>query len=452
MAPNRNLDSNKVYTIVDLETTGMQGRGHHRVTEIALIRCRGTVIEKTFKSLIHPERKVPWAITRLTGINNDMLVDAPKFYQVAKTIVEFFENATLVAHNAHFDYSFLKMEFQQLGYDFKVPNLCTVKLSRRIFPEIKRYSLSHLCEYFNIKNQAHHRAWGDAEATHQLFKRIIEKTDSPLEHIQDKLSLPPQLDQQLLDDLPERPGIYYFFNAKAEVLYIGKSINIRKRVRDHFRPATDHKKLTMGRSITDIQFQLTGNDLAARLLEASEIKKFRPPLNRSLNRTRFPYHLFLEQDSAGFCILKYSSNQPSAWFKCTSQKKAQKAIERFYLEAFGDLVEDLENQGLGTPHLILRLPEIKNQLGKEEYNQRLHTCLSAHRLPYEHFKINLDGRSADEICVVEVCQDSQGEIRFIGPSGQQKKIPLVFDFDSKQIILSHLKKHPSGLEIIQTVQ
>ena len=228
------------YAIIDVETTGGQAGGADRITEIAIIIHDGTQIIEQFATLLNPERSIPYTITSLTGISDDMVRDAPKFYEVAKKIIELTEGAIFVAHNVQFDYGFVQHEFKRLGYHFQRKRLCTVRLSRKILPGHASYSLGKLTAALGIRLTGAHRALNDTLATTQLFERLLQ-TDTA-DEISVMLNygvvatrLPPHITMEMLDDLPESTGVYYFYNADNTVIYVGKSINIRKRIMEHVK-------------------------------------------------------------------------------------------------------------------------------------------------------------------------------------------------------------------------
>jgi len=296
-----------MYCIVDIETTG-GGSSFHRITEIAIIKHDGVNIVDEFTTLLNPERNIPWNITRLTGITNEMVSDAPKFYEVAKRIVEITENCVFVAHNVSFDYNFIKNEFKQLGFEFKRHNLCTVKMSRALIPGKKSYSLGNLCNSLGIEVKERHRASGDAFATAKLFELLFSINKN---YIESRIGnsnyafsgLNASLDRKKIDSLPEETGVYYLYDIHGRIIYIGKSTNIRQRVLQHLEGKGSSKSSWMRRSIADISYELTGSELIALLLEADEIKKLQPFFNRSLKRKRFNYGICLEKNREGYlCI------------------------------------------------------------------------------------------------------------------------------------------------------
>ncbi|HOI87387.1 MAG TPA: 3'-5' exonuclease, partial [Lentimicrobium sp.] len=164
-----------MYAIIDVETTG-GNFASERLTEIAIYLHDGEKIVDEFSTLINPEQSIPFMITRLTGITNEMVAGAPRFYEVAKKIVEMTEGATFVGHNASFDYNFIRHEFKRLGYNFRRQTLCTVRMSRKLLPGLPSYSLGNLCEMLGIRIENRHRAAGDALATVKLLELLL-KTD-----------------------------------------------------------------------------------------------------------------------------------------------------------------------------------------------------------------------------------------------------------------------------------
>lgn len=323
-----------MYAIVDIETTGLQVQ-EDKITEIAIFLHDGNQVIKTFHSLINPERFVPEFITKLTGINNDMLIDAPKFYEIAKDIVEMTEGKVFVAHNAHFDYTFLKNEFKNLGFNFQRKTLCTVRLSRKIIPKLPSYSLGNICNYLNINHLNKHRAKGDAEATSHLFTYLLNQNEDKLNKniIDNEIkvkTLPPKISYELFDNLPEETGIYYFHNEEGDIIYIGKSKNIKKRVASHFSTNLNSKKsIELKNQVADISFELTGSELIALLLESDEIKKHKPKFNKAQRRSKFQYAIFLREGQDDYLKLhieKINQNKKTPLYLAQSLDNAKKVL------------------------------------------------------------------------------------------------------------------------------
>lgn len=301
-----------MYSIIDIETTGGNAP-YHRITEIAIIVHDGVKVIDEFSTLINPERSIPWNITRLTGINDDMVKDAPRFCDIAKRIVEMTEGNIFVAHNAAFDYNFIRSEFTQLGYDFKRNQLCTVRLSRALIPGKTSYSLGNLCTSVGIKVNDRHRAGGDAMATARLFEMLFGINK---EYIESRVApsrfafsgLHPKLSKEKLDELPESTGIYYLHNEEGHIIYIGKSNSIRQRVLQHLDGKNSKKAAMMKRLIADVSFTQTGSELVALLLESEEIKKHQPFFNRALRRARFNFSICVSKNEDGYLCLSSEAN------------------------------------------------------------------------------------------------------------------------------------------------
>ncbi len=295
------------YAIIDVETTGGVAR-YERITEIAIVLHDGDRVLDTFSTLINPERSIPWNITQLTGISDEMVAHAPKFYEVAKQIVELTEDAIFVAHNVSFDFSFIREEFARLGYTYSRKQLCTVRLSRKAFPGLPSYSLSNLKRHFGIYAEKSHRALDDTLATVQIFERILaaqqgtDKVKILINHGVRETKLPKNITLERLHEAPEACGVYYLYDESGEVIYVGKSINIRKRLFEHFADQTPKgEKMRVG--VADFSFEITGSELVALLLESAEIKKIQPRINRALRIRQYSGAIFTYTDQNGYQCL-----------------------------------------------------------------------------------------------------------------------------------------------------
>lgn len=295
-----------MYAILDIETTGGQ-YNEEGITEIAIYKFDGHEVIDQFISLINPEKPIQPFVVKLTGINNAMLRSAPKFYEVAKRIIEITEGCILVAHNASFDYRILRTEFNRLGYDFKMPTLCTVELSKKLILEQPSYSLGKLVRSLGIPMADRHRASGDALATVQLFKLLLAK-DTEKEIVKSfvKTEIKPGMLPKLLDiveALPSKTGIYYIHNENGDLIYIGKSKNIKKRVNQHFT-GTNSKSKKIQRDVYAVTYEETGNELIALLKESEEIKVNKPIYNRTQRKSIFQYALYSFKNEKGYLALR----------------------------------------------------------------------------------------------------------------------------------------------------
>lgn len=236
-----------------------------------------------------------------------MLKNAPKFYEVAKRIVEITEDCIIVAHNSSFDYRILKTEFKRLGFPFKRKTLCTVELSKQLIPDMESYSLGKLTRALGIPVSDRHRANGDAIATVKLFKMLLNKDlDKAIikdaVKIEQKSKLALNL-REIIDKLPSETGVYYIHNEKGEIIYIGKSKNIKKRINQHFTN-TNSKSKKIQKLVSAVTYEKTGSELAALLKESAEIKKNKPIFNRALRRAIFTHALYSFIDNNGYLNLK----------------------------------------------------------------------------------------------------------------------------------------------------
>lgn len=308
-----------LYTIVDIETTG--GRvTRDRITEIAAFKYdadRDCIVDE-FVTLLNPEIPVPLHIMRLTGIHNRMVADAPKFYEVAKRFVEFTEGCVFVAHNVSFDYSFLKSEFKQLGYNYNRKRLCTVRLARQILPGHRSYSLGRICKDLNIKIAERHRAAGDARATVELFRKLVRNdTEGLIETAfargKRETLLPPHLDHAAFEALPEATGVYYFLDKAGKIIYVGKAVNIKQRVLGHFGVNLGSRKaIRLKTAVHDVAYEVTGSELVALLLESHEIKTKKPRFNVAQKDTRGLFGLYDYHDQAGYRCLAIQRLRPGS--------------------------------------------------------------------------------------------------------------------------------------------
>jgi DNA polymerase III subunit epsilon len=294
-----------IYCITDIETTGGQANSE-RIIEIAIIKHNGNEVIDTFHTLINPERPIPWFISKLTNITSEMVADAPRFFEVAKQIVDFTEGCIFVAHNVRFDYSFVKKEFHDLGFNFQRKRLCTVRLSRKLIHGQPSYSLGKLCSNLGIELKNAHRAIGDATATAELFDRMIKSNSEVaiLTLIEDEIKaalIPAPIPKSLIDGLPEQTGVYFFHDQDGKVIYVGKSTNIKKRILQHFQvDLQTAKALNFKNAIADVTCEVTGSELVALLYESDLIKRIKPLYNTAQRRTIFAYGIFHFTDANGY--------------------------------------------------------------------------------------------------------------------------------------------------------
>lgn len=298
----------KEYAIVDIETTGGNAGGS-RITEIAIIIHDGISIVDRWETLVNPQKEIPIPIFALTGINNEMVRDAPIFDDIAQKVFEMLTDRVFVAHNVNFDYSFVRHQLEESGFKWTARKLCTVRASRKIKPGLGSYSLGNLCRSLEIPVEHRHRAGGDADATVILFSRLLEwdsegEIDKMVKKTAHDQRLPPNLPPEDFEQLPEKPGVYYFYNQAKKVVYVGKAVNLKKRVASHF---SGHKitpqRQHFLRDIHAISFEVCATELMALLLECTEIKKLWPIHNKALKRFEAKYGLYEYEARSGYRYL-----------------------------------------------------------------------------------------------------------------------------------------------------
>lgn len=328
-----------MYAIIDIETTGLSRSGA-RITEVAVFKHDGKKIVDEFSSLVNPEVVIPYEITRLTGITNGMVRSAPKFYEIAKDILRVTEDCTFVAHNVNFDYGFIQREFKELGYSFKRKKLCTKRQSQVLMPGHRSYGLGNLCRDLGIIINGRHRAAGDARATVKLFEMLYNIDPELGTKVSDKEQLSkylhPDLDVDKVLDLPKSTGVYYLYNADKEVIYVGKSTNLRTRLFNHLRQPKTEKAIKMHQEVADLSYEVTGSELIALLLESREIKSLQPKFNVAQRRPTYAFGIVQYMDLFGYLNLRAtrvnSDQKPIARY--ATLKDAQRHLEH--------LVKDFE--------------------------------------------------------------------------------------------------------------
>lgn len=392
-----------MYAIVDVETTGGQFNDEG-ITEIAIYKYDGTEVVDQFISLVNPEKPIQPFVVKLTGISTPMLRNAPKFYEVAKRIVEITEDCVMVAHNASFDYRVLKTEFHRLGYNFEKSTLCTVELSKKLIPNMPSYSLGKLVRSLGIPISDRHRASGDALATLSLLKLLLTK-DLDKEIVSKNIKVetknkisPKHLD--IIEKLPFTTGIYYIFNKEGNIIYIGKSKNIRKRITQHL-VGKSRKELNIQNAIFEVSYEETGNELLALLIENEAIKKHKPIYNRALRKSLFLWGLFedvTKENYLSLTISKLNTNKKEITSFTTIQE-AKKYL--FNITDKYNLCQKIN--GLYDTSTSCFQYEIKecqgaciNKETPDDYNERVSQFISENSLENKSFIIIDQGRIIEE--------------------------------------------------------
>jgi len=452
-----------LYAILDIETTGGQFN-EEGITEIAIYKFDGHEVVDQFISLVNPEIPIQPFVVKLTGINNAMLRSAPKFYEVAKRIIEITQDCVIVAHNASFDYRILRTEFRRLGYDFEAKTLCTVELAKKLIPEQPSYSLGKLVRSLGIPMADRHRASGDAMATTKLFKMLLEK-DTEKTIVKDFIKLevekgisPKFLD--ILNQMPAKTGVYYIYKEDGTLIYIGKSQNIKKRVNQHFTGVTTKSKRIQAEVFT-ITYDETGSELIALLKESQEIKINRPRYNRSQKKSVFPFALYAEKDANGYINLKlekadgrkkeitsYASLQEgkNALFKITAKYHLCQKLTGLYQtqkECFQYKIKECDGACIG-------------EITPETYNLRVQQFISENSFENKSMVLIDRGRNVNERSAILIEDGIYKGYAYYDLNYQITNIdilknilvPMQHNRDVKNIIQSYMRKSKS-LKILQ---
>ncbi len=445
-----------MYAILDIETTGGK-YNEEGITEIAIYKFDGHTITDQFISLVNPEIPIQPFVVNLTGINNEMLRQAPKFYEVAKRIVEITEDSIIVAHNASFDYRILQTEFDRLGFEFERETLCTVELSKKLLPDVKSYSLGKLVHELGIPMSDRHRASGDAKATVTLFKLLMSK-DTKKEIISNTIRLEPkrQIDSKLLriiEKIPGETGVYYMHKEDGTIIYIGKSRNLKKRIIQHFT-SDNRKSKRIQDDVYSVSFEKTGSDLIAQLKENEEIKINKPIYNRALRKTLYQYQLNRFLDQEGYINLKVEKadarKTPITTF--TNYQQAKNSLFKI-TEAYG-LCQKLT--GLYQTKAACFSYSIKECAGAcigeespESYNSKVEDFLSKNSFENQSLLIIDRGRDLEERSVVHIENGIFKGIAFYNLNYQITNseilktliTPMSNNKDAQHIIQSYLRRN-----------
>ena len=401
-----------MYAIVDIETTGTNAT-YNCITEVAIYVHDGDKIVDEWHSLINPKREIPPFIIQMTGITNEMVADAPEFADVAEEIYTMLHDKIFVAHNAGFDYGFIKSHLLENGYELKSKKLCTVRLSRKIFPGFKSYSLGRLCESLGVQIENRHRAAGDALATAKIFGLLIQKdtgnhVTTALKRNSKEQLLPPNMEKAVLEQLPEACGVYYFHDAAGKIIYVGKAINIKSRIFGHFTYADYHgKENDLRNSVFDITYTLTGNELIALLLESEEIKRKFPKFNNAQ-----------KQWDRNYCIFKYIDQRGYIHMAIERYNVKKEVLKVFadFLSARNYLIEKMHAFQLCGKYCHLQKVKkacYNHELGiclgacvekenPETYNERAENAIAAFRDETDTYFIVGKGRAGNEKSVIYI--------------------------------------------------
>tara|TARA_B100000886_G_scaffold65401_1_gene40959 strand:- start:2104 stop:3627 length:1524 start_codon:yes stop_codon:yes gene_type:complete len=390
----------KKMVLFDCETTG-GNPNYHRIIEVGLLIIENGLIIERWQSFVNPGVIVPELITKITGIDSEMIRNAPDFEQLSNKIEEVLKDRVFVAHNARFDYGFLKAEFARLGLKVNSKTLCSVKLSRYLYPQFKSHGLSAIIKRFDLPIANRHRALDDAEMIAEFFIRTsqifdIDAISSACASQFKRPSIPPNVAVSEIDKLPQKPGVYYFYDKDRNLLYIGKSININNRVMSHFY--SDHKNskdFKLNLKISHIDFKETISDFSAQLLESKEIKSLNPIYNRRLKKTKHLYQIKTKTNDHGYKEIDIEKVQINnellldryGLFRSLTQAKKQitKLVDEYSLCHQLSCLEKSKNKACFRTQLNKCFGACVNQESASDYNLRVDSAVrkyQRHIWPY----------------------------------------------------------------------
>lgn len=397
-----------MFAIIDIETTGTSAK-FGKITEIAIMIHDGQKLVDEFTSLVNPECSIPYFITRLTGISNEMVANAPRFCEIARKIVEITEGKVFVAHSAQFDYGFVREEFARLGYDYQRETLCTVRLGRALLPGMHSYSLGKLCEVLRITNTSRHRAAGDAMATVKLFELLLQKAgDNDIRTVLRSKSMKNSLcpeHKELLSTLPTETGVYYLYDADQKLIYVGKSCNIKERIHSHLISNATKRAREMKEKVSSVSYERTGSELIALLKESEEIKTLKPIYNRAQRRSLNAYGLYEKHDDDGYLCFHIRRNSVKGVPIISFNNLTEAREFLFTLTAQFELCQRLNGLYPGTGACFHHsIKQCKGACTGEEkpetYNVRADEALRSMEFPSANLLIIDKGRDPQERSIV----------------------------------------------------
>jgi DNA polymerase-3 subunit epsilon len=449
---------------VDLETTGGNA-AYHRITEVGIVRMRDGEVIDEWSSLVNPECRIPGYIEAFTGITNEMVAHAPRFAELAPRVREKLDAAVFVAHNARFDYAFLRTEFRRASLHFAARVMCTVKMSRRLFPDYVRHNLDVVMERHGLKCSARHRALGDARVIADLWRIWLREIPASVLAAAAKTvigahRLPAYLPPDLADELPEGPGVYRFFGEGDVLLYIGKSSSLRTRILGHFAGEhADAKEQKKARQTRRIDWVETAGDLGAQLKEAEWIKEQQPLYNKRLKRQQENFTLAEAEGSRGVQLRCIDTLEAGELDRCYgvfhSQRDGRKALTDI-ARAHSLCLKLLGQEESAGSCFAYQLGKCRGGcIGLEPlilHRTRLMMALSALKLKAWPFPgriaLREGSRHRGDDCEYHVLDGWA----YLGTARGQEELeelmrkdrPAGFDVDVYRILVRHFAKHPAA--------
>jgi DNA polymerase-3 subunit epsilon len=398
-----------------------------------------------FKSLVNPQRSILPFISKLTGISNQMVAHAPTFEEIAPEVLEILEQHIFVAHNVRFDYGFIKAAFSKLDTRFRSPHLCTVELSRKVFPNLPSYSLGNLCKSLEIPVKDRHRAYGDTLATTKLFKMIWEAdAERVIQEIKtDEITsdhFPEGFNFEEIESVPETTGLFTFYGLESQPVYVCRTKNLRNSILSYFKIPLQQQKVQWIHTLTSFTFQEFPSEMSAMLIESKLVLEHQPVRNKAIKLYKNRFGLYLQEDENGYIELKIIEIKQTIEcpiIKFNSLNRANKYLSQFY-----------EKINLNEKH--------KNNFSHKDYNQIIQTSLRNITYPYQNCWI-IESKSYDQKSIVYNIQDYELKgYAFINnlqrndmEDFSEQMQEIVETSDLRRSFLQFIRHKKSSLEIIE---
>lgn len=438
-----------MYAVVDIETTG-GSPAIDRIAEIAIIVFDGSKIVEEFSTLINPCRAIdPWVV-KLTGITQEMVKNAPLFEEVHQKILQLIQGKIFTAHNVKFDFGMVRKEFKRIGIDFTAKQLDTVSLSRKVLPGFQSYSLGKLCENIGIKIEDRHRALGDAAATVKLLELLLATdVESKFLHIElrdglDISKLPPQINHNEIEMLPDEPGIFYFKNQIGEVIFFEGSKSVRKKVIQEFSKIGESpQKTSLLQQVHSIDYELTGSELIAKLVALEKEQERNAFAGKATRETQPAFGIFITEDAEGvkqLKVLPLAAGSGESALRFATKNAAMRVLQKIT----GD------NNIYGHYAMLKRLKEKQGDTEKLKklLNEKIENAVKRYLFRSTNFFIIGEGIHPDESSVVWVENNEYKGMGFfykevLEPTVENLKTiikPAKHSTEAQKIIRQYLKK------------
>ncbi len=459
---------NVIFAFITMNTLG-KGPRSSRIIEICIHRLEKGIITKRFSSLVNPEINIPFSVRERTGLDNDVMLEAPLFSEIALEVENITDHAILVAHNASYLINMLQWEYRYLGQNFERTKICTFRLTKRLMPYLFSYELDRLCGNLGIPICEENRLTGRTEALEILFQRLLsldmdegfQNIHGLLNPMEKQYKLPGHIAAKEFTRLPTKPGVYQFKNSYGKIIYVGKAKNIRKRVLSHFH-AKNTKELVLCSETYSFEFEVTGNELVALLLEADLILKILPKFNVVQKRPRNAYQIVIGRNKDK--ILKISLEKKPYCFELNDiYYKRQEAVQ-----ILAQLCEEFQlcPKFMGIQKASEKCSRIEPSTCKgicdgmeetESYNRRALLALETLKSPYDSFVIIENGRCVEEksfVMVLECIYQGfgyfDGSQHFSNPEEILASImPRKHTYHTSQILKDYKKKNPHRIKLFE---